>query len=553
MRPSPTVEYRNESLPGRARYPLPSVIRPRSFRTLASVRKGYPVRVLLINSNLRSDAFSAPPVGVCFVAGATEAVGHEVKVLDLCFVRNRLGTLEREISDFMPDVVGVSVRNIDNVNMLYPVSYLPKIKKIVRRIKRLTPVPLVLGGSGASLMPAAVLDLLKADYIVVSDGEQPFVELLECLERGKSPDNIPGVGSMKGERFHLTPPKLTEFAFARPDLGRWIDVKPYQHLGSSYNIQTKRGCVHHCVYCTYGQVLEGRNIRMRSPLEVVDEIEETLFKYEPESFEFVDSVFNCPMDHCVEILEEIIRRPWKARFTATGVSPLGLDDGLLDLMWRAGFTSFWVSPESASETMIRNYGKGFSVDDIVHAATAIAKTRFTTLWCFLIGGPGETNQTLQESLDFTMKYLRRDSRPPINLASFYFGLRIYPNTRLWDIAVRDRFIRPDSDPLDQLWYLSEELDLHQALKQFKDVVFNCPEISGGYQEMFMGLSRMAACLCKLLGIRKPYWPNIIRANEIFYKMRLQWLFPLPDLAGRIRRQLAGQGYRGAHLTPLPKS
>ncbi len=71
-------------------------------------------------------------------------------------------------------------------------------------------------------------------------------------------------------------------------------------------------------YCTYNQVLEGNRLRLRSPVEVVDEIEEAFYQFHPETFEFVDSVFNDPLDHCQEILAEIIRRPWKARFTTMG-------------------------------------------------------------------------------------------------------------------------------------------------------------------------------------------------------------------------------------------
>ncbi len=122
-------------------------------------------------------------------------------------------------------------------------------------------------------------------------------------------------------KFHLTKPELTDFTATTPDLGRWIDLKPYQRIGSSYNVQTKRGCRQHCIYCTYNQSLEGNRLRLRSPKEVVDEIEEALLKYRPKSFEFVDSVFNDPFDHSLAILEEIIRRPWNAEFTAMGVSP----------------------------------------------------------------------------------------------------------------------------------------------------------------------------------------------------------------------------------------
>ena len=96
-----------------------------------------------------------------------------------------------------------------------------------------------------------------------------------------------------------------------------------------------------CIYCTYNQVLEGNRLRLRSPSEVVDEIEEAFYQFKPETFEIVDSVFNDPLGHCQEILDEIIHQPWKAHFTTMGVSPKNLDSQFLQLMKRAGFTSFY--------------------------------------------------------------------------------------------------------------------------------------------------------------------------------------------------------------------
>ena len=111
------------------------------------------MRVLLINSNLKDDILAAPPIGLSYVASAVEAAGHEVRVLDLCFKRRIGQELEKAITGFSPQVIGVSVRNLDNANMLRPVSYLPSALKIVQKIRALTAAPLVLGGSGASLDP----------------------------------------------------------------------------------------------------------------------------------------------------------------------------------------------------------------------------------------------------------------------------------------------------------------------------------------------------------------------------------------------------------------
>ncbi|MGO9123026.1 MAG: B12-binding domain-containing radical SAM protein [Desulfomonilaceae bacterium] len=503
------------------------------------------MRVLLINSNRKGDLLAAPPLGICYVAGAAEAAGHVVSVLDLCFVRRNYGKAIRQaVESFRPQLIGISVRNIDNVNMIHPVSYLPELTKIVKQIRLCADVPLVVGGSGATLMPAEVFKLLGADYIVVADGEVSFVRLMEALESGRSPQDIPGVGMTVDGRFHLTKPELNDFTAAAPDLGRWIDLKPYQRIGSSYNVQTKRGCRQRCIYCTYNQSLEGNRLRLRSPVDVVDEIEEALLKYRPKSFEFVDSVFNDPFEHSVAILEEIIRRPWNAEFTSMGVSPNKLDKQFLNLMWRAGFRSFMITPESASPTMIRNYRKGFSPDEIFHAAEAINQTAFAVWWFFMIGGPGETNRTLQESLDFALKYLRKNGRPVIHVAHFFTGVRVYPGTALWDIASREGFVKADADLGETLWYLSEDLDLEEAVEQMSRAAAACPEVYLGFDERILVFSKAAALFFKLFRMPMPYWRYFRAANSFGLSTGLRFMFRPHDLAGLLKDSLRRQGYAG---------
>jgi radical SAM superfamily enzyme YgiQ (UPF0313 family) len=489
------------------------------------------------------DLLAAPPLGLCYVASATQAAGHDVKVIDLCFTGHSLRSeIEHAVRSFQPEVVGLSIRNIDNVNMLHPVSYMPGIREIARDIQKLTSVPIVLGGSAASLMPESILRLLVADYIIVSDGEQSFVELLASLEAGTCPDDIPGVGRLINNRFHLTPPRLVEFKGGTADLGRWIDIGPYQKIGSSYNIQTKRGCRQRCIYCTYNQSLEGNRLRLRSPKEVVDEVEEALFKYRPQTFEFVDAVFNDPPEHAAAIMEEIVRRPWKAEFTAMGVHPRKLDSEYLDLMWRAGFRSLMITPESVSDTMLQSYRKGFTRDEVIHAAEAINKTSFAAWWFFMIGGPGETNETLQESLDFALEHLQKNGRPVTNVAHFFIGVRIYPGTKLWDIALREGFVSPHADPLRLMWYLSRDLDLDRATQQMTAAAAQCPEIYLGFDERVLVFSKPAAMVFKALGLPRPYWRYFRAANQFGLRTGIRFMYRPPNIAGMLRDALNRQRF-----------
>lgn len=492
------------------------------------------MRVLLVNTNRKADLMAAPPIGLCYVATATKSAGHEVRVLDLCFAGRRAAkNLRAAVASFEPDVVGLSVRNVDNANMLRPVSYLPGVQELLAEVRRYSSAPVVLGGSGASLMPEAVLRYAGADAIVVSDGESSFPRLLEALTSGRTWTGIPGVGLLQDGRFHLTPPDFPSFRFEAPQVGHWIDMAPYERLGGSYNVQSKRGCPHRCIYCTYNSSLEGHRLRMRDPAEVVDEIEEAVLKYKPRTVEFVDSVFNDPPGHTRAILEEIIRRPWQGEFTAMGVHPLHLDSEMLDLMWRAGFRSFMITPESASDTMLDSYRKGFYRDHVIRAAEALSHTRFSAWWCFLLGGPGETHATIQETLDFCRRHLRLQRGSARHVAQLFFGVRLYPGTELWQSAVREGVIRAAADPIQSLWYVSPELNVRHALAQMEEAATACPEILLGYDEGYLLFSDLAAGLCRLLGERPPYWRLVRYLNAFALKGGFRFAVRPKDLAGRI--------------------
>jgi hypothetical protein len=249
--------------------------------------------------------------------------------------------------------------------------------------------------------------------------------------------------------------------------------------------------------------------------------------------EFVDSVFNDPPNHTHALLEEIIRRPWKADFTAMGVHPRNLNRELLDLMWRAGFRSFMITPESASDKMLRSYRKGFNRDDVIRAAEDLAHTSFSVWWSFLLGGPGETQDTLKETLDFCLRYLHSQGGGPRQVAQLFFGVRLYPHTELWNIAVQEGIITSYADPLKSLWYVSRELNVKSALNQVESAAAECSEILIGYDESYLSFSGIAAALCKLLGKRPPYWRHVQYLNALALKLGFRFATRPKNLALRI--------------------
>jgi len=160
----------------------------------------------------------------------------------------------------------------------------------------------------------------------------------------------------------------------------------------------------------------------------------------------------------------------------------------------------------------------------------------------MIGGPGETNETLQESLDFALEFLQQKGRSVSHVAQFFFGVRVYPGTGLWDIAMRKGMVSPSVDPLQPLWYVSEELDLDRAVHQMTEAASLCPEVYLGFDERVLIFSRPAAFFFKLLGFEPPYWRYMPGTNRFGLRTRIRFMFKPHDIAGMVRSALKHQGY-----------
>jgi radical SAM superfamily enzyme YgiQ (UPF0313 family) len=142
------------------------------------------MKVLLVSANTTHAPHPVYPLGLDYLIGALTP-RHEVQILDV----NMIGggeQIEAALRDANPEVIGLSIRNIDNVDTLAVKSFVPGYERMVRLIRRCTGAPIVLGGSGFSIFPGELMSLLGADFGVVGEGEY-MVSLLEALERGGDP------------------------------------------------------------------------------------------------------------------------------------------------------------------------------------------------------------------------------------------------------------------------------------------------------------------------------------------------------------------------------
>ena len=420
------------------------------------------MNILIISTNRAVSPMPVMPVGACVVAEAAERAGHSVALLDLMFAADPLRAIEAALHRSY-DLIGLSVRNIDNNDMYGTVFYIDDLASLVDAVRRRTDAPIVLGGASLTIMPEEILRAVEAGCAVTGDGEVTFPRLLERMARHEPWEDLPGIAFLKGGTFRAnpSPPGVTNVC-AAPEYHRWLDLNAYRLHLSTVPVQTKSGCRFHCVYCTY-RTIEGSSYRFSDPESVAGAVAR-LAASGHRDIEFVDSVFNDPQDHAVSVCEELIRSGVRARFQSLELNPLNFDDELLALMERAGFVGIGLTVESASDPVLRGLRKGFTAREIHGAAETVRRHRLPCAWIFMFGGPGETRETVKETLRFAEKNIR-----PRDVAYFTQGIRVYPGTELESIARQQGSLTiPPQDMLAPVFYVSPDVDAAWIRAQVKN-------------------------------------------------------------------------------------
>lgn len=412
------------------------------------------MKVLLVSVNNEREPYPVAPLGAAYVAAAATGGGHEVRFLDLLFAADDGAALRTALGEFSPQVVALSLRNIDNLTFGKSVFYMPRIREVVERIRELTGAPLVVGGSGFSIFPEEVLRYLGVEFGVQGEGEEAFAGLLRAFESGGPFDAIPNLCVLKDGSFSAAP-----IAYAaqgtKPDR-TLLDNGAYYEQGGMANVQSKRGCPFKCTYCTYPQV-EGSSLRLRKPAEIVAELKEARDRDGIGYFFFVDDIFNCPAEHAAALCEEMALSGLGIRW-ACFATPYGMTRELALLMKRAGCAGVEFGSDSGAEKTLQALGKHFTAADIAHAAECCRSVDLPNAHYIIMGGPDEDAATLRET--FTL-YER--IRPTALIA--LVGIRIYPRTGVRQRAVAEGIIRQEQSLLDPVFYLTPLVETEELMRQ----------------------------------------------------------------------------------------
>src|SRR5271157_5908134 len=145
-------------------------------------------KVLLVNTNTEKNPYPVPPLGICLIASVIQKE-FDVMIYDGAFDEGR--GLPGLVREFKPDYVGISIRNIDDMDVLNPTNYIGRILNMfIKPVREISQAPVILGGSAFSIFPEQLMKYYHADFGVLGEGERVFPELLRCLNAGGDPSSV---------------------------------------------------------------------------------------------------------------------------------------------------------------------------------------------------------------------------------------------------------------------------------------------------------------------------------------------------------------------------
>jgi anaerobic magnesium-protoporphyrin IX monomethyl ester cyclase len=333
----------------------------------------------------------APPLGVTYVAAAFEQAGAEVRIFDYIVSGYSPEKLKSQLDVFRPDVLGAT-----SVTLNYPGA-----ADIVRTAKRYRPAMItMMGGPHVTFTAEATLrDTPEIDLIVRGEGERTIAELMAA---GMNPDGwgeIRGIAFRRDGGIRITEPQpLIDDLDTLPIPARHLlPLSRYQALGYPISLITSRGCPHACIFCL-GRKMVGSRVRQRTATLVVNEIEQIL-AYGINRINVADDLFVSSHGKVKEVCEEILKR--RIRLTWSAFARVNtVDRETLALMREAGCDSVSFGVETGNVEMLKRIKKGITLEQVRVAVALCRETGIIAHTSFVVGLPGETQESLQETGQF---------------------------------------------------------------------------------------------------------------------------------------------------------
>lgn len=407
-------------------------------------------KILLISANRHKEPYPVYPLGVTYLKSYLDRhlQGFETIILDCNMFDNK--QLAELIKQQSPNYIGISLRNIDGCNSLDRSSFVDDYKQIIDIVRSVSTSPLIIGGTAFSIYPKTLFDELKPNFGIMGEGEESLNRLITALENGEETSTIEGVVSYKDGKFicnkHSAYLKSLDAQFD-PNL-----INYYWKDSGMLNIQTKRGCPYNCIYCSY-PLIDGRKVRTLDPEMIIENIKKLKTDEGVNYMFFTDSVFNIHNSYNVELAEKLIKSEVKIRWGAY-FAPNNMTNDMWTLFKASGLTHVEFGTESFSDQQLANYGKQFTVSDVLKQSELCLNNNIYYAHYLILGGYKEDAKSIKETIENSKKMSYSVYFP-------YFGMRIYPGTKLQTIAINEGLITKENDLLAPTYYIAKDFDIEK--------------------------------------------------------------------------------------------
>ncbi len=460
------------------------------------------LRILLVNPSYPFEEFPRLLVTLPYLAASLEAAGHEVEVLDLLLSRTSPDRIERRMARFRPGLVGIT-----SVTLNHHIA-----SRIAEYVRKCDPaVPIVMGGHHVAFeIDGSFRDLPPLDFIAIGEGERTLVELAGALEgRGDVRDvrglvlREPGTGRI----VHTAARPAEDDLDRLPDPARHrMPLARYLAFDAHASVITSRGCPYECVFCSAPQ-WTGRRVRYRDPRACVDEIEQ-LAALGFTEITIEDDLFTLYRKHFLGVCGDLIRRDtgirWNAFSRVDTITP-----EIVDTMARAGCQAICFGVESGDQSVLDRVKKHSSLEKVKDAMRMTQAAGISALASFIIGLPGETEETLRRTVAFA-----NELRDEFGSLYGFHILAPFPGTELRNRAAEygleiltddwERYdanhvvCRPDGASVEAIQAVSDEYeDTVRRYMQYQDALHAQGRLEG-YEKKTYEMRRRQKLLWKLL-------------------------------------------------------
>ena len=358
-----------------------------------------------------------PPLSLCWVAAIARQAGHEVTIIDARTLNLSMAEVFDRLKAFGPDIMGFMMTTYMFQDTLEWIRYL----------KKRLDIPVLIGGYNLRVYPEASLSHPEIDYGVIEHALETVPGLLAALEGVGDLKDVPGLVYKENGKILRNEPRPVVFEdFPNParDLLPNELYAEFPTERKNFTVMvTSLGCPYGCSFCEAGRTA----YNPRSPLTVVDEMEECYTRYGIREIDIFDYSFTADKQRTLAICREIRSRGldilWACR------SRIDLDRELLEEMKKAGCGRIYYGIESGCQEILDRINKGITLKQIRETVGHTRKLDIKALGFFLIGAPGETEQTVKQTVRFARS---------LDLEYVQFSKCLAkPLTPLWEQMKRD--------------------------------------------------------------------------------------------------------------------